>query len=499
MSSPPSSSSSSSKPLINLLRGWPSTSLLPASLLKRAADTALTTPSIAHPGLLYGPDPGHPSLRKSVAAWLTDFYRPQQPVRDDRICISGGASQNLGCLLQVFTDPIYTRAIWISSPAYMLAFRIFDDAGFHAKLRSVPEDDAGMDVDFLRREIEKTDDDDQEHRGDPSFKTQIVDAIGLRQMLKPKRPWSKFYRHVIYVVPNHSNPSSVSMSLERRQQLVRLARDFDCLVICDDVYDFLQWPAASAEGRGHPDPRRCSLPRIVDIDRFLDGGAEGPGRDGFGNVASNGSFSKICGPGLRTGWLEGTPKLAHGVSQAGTTRSGGAPSQLTSTYVSLLLEWGELQQHVYGTLQPALAARYRTMVSAIERHLVPVGVTFARPGREVAGGYFVWLSLPAPLTGVEVARIAREEQNLIVAEGQMFEVPGDSARINFPRDVRVCFAWEPEDMVEQGIQRLGQVIQEVQRRGQTVAEGGSIDGIQRETDEHGRKQNGDGQGGANYW
>ncbi|KAK7550080.1 pyridoxal phosphate-dependent transferase [Phyllosticta paracitricarpa] len=480
-----SSSSSSSKPLINLLRGWPSTSLLPASLLKRAADTALTTPSIAHPGLLYGPDPGHPNLRKSVAAWLTDFYQPRQPVRDDRICISGGASQNLACLLQVFTDPVYTRAIWISSPAYMLAFRIFEDAGFNGKLRSVPEDGAGMDVEFLRREIGKTADQEQ-NRGDRD----------LPPMLKPKRPWSKIYRHVIYVVPNHSNPSSVSMSLERRQQLVRLARDFDCLVICDDVYDFLQWPAASAPGSGHSDPRRCSLPRIVDIDRFLDGGAERPGSDGFGNVASNGSFSKICGPGLRTGWLEGTRKLAHGVSQAGTTRSGGAPSQLTSTYMSLLLEWGELQQHVYGTLQPALAARYRTMVSAIEKHLVPLGVTYGRPGGEFAGGYFVWLSMPAPLTGVEVARIAREEQKLIVAEGQMFEVPGDSTQIKFPRDVRVCFAWEPEDMLEQGIQRLGQVIQQVQRRGKMLS---SSDGIQRATDEEGQKETGDGQDGANYW
>ncbi|KAK8244776.1 pyridoxal phosphate-dependent transferase [Phyllosticta capitalensis] len=471
-------SSSTSKPLINLLRGWPSTSLLPASLVKRAADTALTTPSIAHPGLLYGPDSGHPNLRKSIAAWLTDFYHPQEPVRDDRICISGGASQSLGCLLQVFSDPIYTRAIWISSPAYMLAFRIFEDAGFHGKLRSVPEDDEGIDVEFLRREIQKT---EQEHRGDRDSPS----------MLKPKRPWSKIYRHVIYIVPNHSNPSSVSMSLERREHLVRLAREFDCLVVCDDVYDFLQWPASTESGDSGL--RQCTLPRVVDIDRVLEGGAEGPGRDGFGNVASNGSFSKICGPGLRTGWVQGTRKLAYGVSQAGTTRSGGAPSQLTSTYVSLLLEWGELQEHVYGTLQPALAARYRTMVSAIEKHLVPLGVTYAQPGKEVAGGYFVWLSLPEPLKGAEVARLGREQQNLIVAEGEMFEVPGDSKRIKFPRDVRVCFAWEAEDMLEQGIARLGQVILEAQRRGNMA------DGIQRETDENDRKKTTMVEGGANYW
>ena len=103
------------------------------------------------------------------------------------------------------------------------------------------------------------------------------------------------------------------MTLRRREELVRVAREFDALIITDDVYDFLQWHA-------NPDTKtlslnRAVLPRIVDVDAYLDGGAERDGADGFGNAASNASFSKICGPGLRTGWVEGTKKLAYGVSQ----------------------------------------------------------------------------------------------------------------------------------------------------------------------------------------
>lgn len=41
------------------------------------------------------------------------------------------------------------------APAYMLAFRIFEDSGFHEKLRAVPEDEEGIDIDFLRKEIKK--------------------------------------------------------------------------------------------------------------------------------------------------------------------------------------------------------------------------------------------------------------------------------------------------------------------------------------------------------
>lgn len=87
--------------------------------------------------------------------------------------------------------------------------------------------------------------------------------------------------------------------------MVRLAREFDALVVTDDVYDFLQW---RADGQSTLD--NAVLPRLVDVDRTLDGGAKG-----FGNTVSNGSFSKIAGPGLRTGWVEGTPRFSWGCSQ----------------------------------------------------------------------------------------------------------------------------------------------------------------------------------------
>lgn len=150
------------KKSINLLRGWPNASLLPASQLASAAQVALTTPSIYTPGLLYGPDPGYQPLREEISRWLADFYSPSLssslppvPANPENICITGGASQNLACILQVFSDPIYTKNVWIVAPCYFLACRIFEDSGFAGKLRAVPEDEGGIDLTYLEKCLEE--------------------------------------------------------------------------------------------------------------------------------------------------------------------------------------------------------------------------------------------------------------------------------------------------------------------------------------------------------
>lgn len=103
------------------------------------------------------------------------------------------------------------------------------------------------------------------------------------------------------------------MSLLRRQELTSLAREYDACIICDDVYDQLQWPANKDADQSSI--KHAQMPRLVDVDRIMAGGSGREGADGFGNVVSNGTFSKIAGPGCRTGWAEGTTKFAYGLSQ----------------------------------------------------------------------------------------------------------------------------------------------------------------------------------------
>jgi DNA-binding transcriptional MocR family regulator len=203
---------------IDLFKGWPNEKLLPPRLLNNAANHTLsrTDPDHVTEILEYGEDEGYRPLRNSIAEWLTRFYRPKESIGYERICITGGASQNLGNTLATFTDPIYTQHVWMVAPTYYLACRIIADASFDGRLRAVPEDEEGINLTALEEGLKNS----KPREG---------------ATIKQRKAWRKLYRHVIYCVPSFSNPSGRIMSLRRRQDLVRLARRYDALIVADDV------------------------------------------------------------------------------------------------------------------------------------------------------------------------------------------------------------------------------------------------------------------------
>ncbi len=245
------------------------------------------------------------------------------------------------------------------------------------------------------------------------------------------------------------------MTLSNRQALVRIARKYDALIITDDVYDALQFPTSLKTATSSL--TLALLPRLVDIDMTME---PIPGPYDFGNAVSNGSFSKIAGPGVRTGWAEASLKFTYGLSQCGSSRSGGAPSQLTATIMSEQLRSGDLESHIEHVLKPAYKKRYEVMMDAIQTALVPLGVKVGEASygtEQVFGGYFIWLELPPGANADEIAARAKQQENLIVAPGRLFEVSTDSS-VKFENSIRLCFAWEAEEDMKEGIVRLGRVV-----------------------------------------
>lgn len=279
---------------INLQGGWPSTRLHPAKDMAEAAAKVFASADIQQQ-LRYGAGQGEVHLRTNIADWLTDEYRPQAgTISPERILVTNGASNGLATILQKFTDPGYTRTIWMVEPTYHLACPIFRDSGFADRIRAVPEGQKGVDLKCLKEALEDSDRKATFFGETPSKKT-------------PENGYAKIYRHVLYMVPTFSNPSGRTMRLEDRAELVRLARDFDVLLVTDDVYDVLRW--CPEEGCICQGAHLISPPRLVDVDRCL------PGQAPFGNAISNGSFSKIIAPGVRVGWMEGTPDFVRVLSR----------------------------------------------------------------------------------------------------------------------------------------------------------------------------------------
>jgi DNA-binding transcriptional MocR family regulator len=135
---------------INFLWGKPAPSLLPIKQLAQAShQLLLNNAAAAVKNLEYGDALGLPELRKQIASLLNLFYQKSR-VDSTNICITAGASFALPTILNVLTDSAITKCIWVVSPCFYMACRMFEDVGFAGKIKAVPErGDGSVDVEAL--------------------------------------------------------------------------------------------------------------------------------------------------------------------------------------------------------------------------------------------------------------------------------------------------------------------------------------------------------------
>ena len=217
--------------------------------------------------------------------------------------------------LTLFTSPGtgYTRGAFLVSPVYFLAPRIFEDAGFADKMVAIRSDRTSIDFEALLLHLRR-------------LRDQTPPGVGTAGTTDSTNRKRRIYRYAMYAVPTYSNPTGESWDLATRQRLVALAREWDMLVITDDVYDFL--------GNTDQDARAPLLPRLVTLDAAAlaaaaagaDGDADANADRFSGNTLSNCSFSKLLGPGLRVGWLESASGVLAGqLGASGAPHSVGCP------------------------------------------------------------------------------------------------------------------------------------------------------------------------------
>ena len=338
--------------------------------------------------LQYSTTEGYRPLREMIARHTTRYGVTVTP---DHILITSGSQQALDLIGKVFINQ--GDHILVERPTYLAALQAWNT--YQAQYTNVEIDDDGMLPDSLEAAL----------RGGPKF---------------------------IYALPNFQNPTGVTLSLERRRALVRLADHYGVPIIEDDPYGQLRY-----EGE--------HLPSIVSLDAEY---RRNGGSPYIGNVMYMSTFSKTLAPGLRLGWITGPVSVIERLVQAkqGTDLHTSTFDQMVAYEVA---RGGFLDEHVK-VIRRVYRERRDAMIAAMTEFFPP-GVTWTRP----KGGLFLWVRFPEWLDAVDVLRESIKEGVAFLAGAPFFpdRSNANTARFNFSNA-------DPEH-IRDGVRRIGMVLRKM--------------------------------------
>jgi len=361
--------------VITFSGGFPAPETFPVDVLHQLTSELLA--SDAAMALQYSPTEGLPAARAAIAGLVEQ--RQGGTVDPEDVLVTSGGIEALQLLARTFLDP--GDRVLVETPTYLGAIMAF--AGYEAVVDGVAVDDDGIRVDELE------------------------DA--LRRGPRPK---------LLYVIPDHQNPSGLSLSADRRAALVEVCRRHGVLVVEDVAYRDLGFD-------GTAPPSLWSLGPDV--------------------VVQIGTFSKIFVPGVRLGWAVGPASVVDAMTAAkqNSDQCAGALGQMLMTS---FVTQGHLDRNLV-VARALYESRATTMLAALAEHL-PDGYSWTRP----RGGFFVWLTGP---DDVDARSLVAPAARLGVAyvPGTPFH-PGGGGHNTF----RLAFSRATEDDITEGVRRLGTLL-----------------------------------------
>ncbi|MGB9757739.1 MAG: PLP-dependent aminotransferase family protein [Candidatus Bipolaricaulaceae bacterium] len=367
--------------VISFAGGLPDPATFPLDFLARVAEEEILHNAVK--SLQYTTTEGKRPLREALARWLGE---EGIHTTMDRIVITNGSQQGLDLLGRAFLDE--GDAVFVSLPTYLGALQAFQ--AYRPTIIGIPLEEDGMDLSRLRRAI-------QEAR---------------RSGHEPK---------LIYVVPDFQNPTGITWSREKREELLRIAEKEDLLIVEDIPYRWLRY-------KGEP------IPTIASLDRG-------------GRVIVLLTFSKILAAGLRVGALVGPEEV---VNMVVTLKQGAdlcGPSLTQRLVVRFLTEY-DVRAHIARLCQH-YKVKLEAMLEALSRYM-PKEAEWTKP----EGGLFLWVKLPE---GVDTTKMLERAlaHKVAYVPGQPFFADGSGQNT-----MRLSFALATLEEIEEGIRRLGAVVKE---------------------------------------
>ena len=331
---------------------------------------------------------GHEGLRCLMAK--REFDREGVRIDPERIALTNGSMQAVTLVAEALCKG---RDDVVVMEEYCYSGTISAYRGLGIDMIGIPLDGRGMRTDALQAALER-----------------------LRDEGRPPR--------FLYVLATYQNPTGSVMPLERRIELLRIARAYRCIVVEDNCYGDVHY-----EGE--------KVPALYALD------------DGPRQVYLC-SLSKIFAPGVRLGYLTASsPELFDRIVER---RHDAGPNTLAAAVTAEYL--GErLWEHVE-MANRALREKRDAMLEALEAELGNT-CSWSRP----PGGLFIWVRLP---DGSDVDRIEAlaAEREVSFSQGTLFHVEGGGGPF-----IRLAFGFARVPDIHEGIARLARSIEAAERKG----------------------------------
>lgn len=340
-----------------------------------------------HETLQYGPTLGLPEMREWIARHVTE--NGARDIDADNVLVVNGAKNGLGLIGRLLLDEGDT--VVVTAPTYFTCIPIFKTFGVN--FLEVSQDEEGIVVSELEGLLAKI-----AHEG-------------------------KALPKLIYNVPDYHNPSGITMSLRRREALVRTAEKYGIYVVEDSPYRKVRF-----EGE--------QLPIVKAF-------------DGNGTVLVLGTVSKLVAPGMRVGWIVASKDLIARLAQL---KSDLGTSPLAQRIVlEFVASENRLEDHTRN-VQATYKKHRDAMVAALRRELPEIRFTVPR------GGYYIWATLPRGIDAEKLALRAFQEKVGIIPGAKFFAGKGPKGEGAPTNHIRLCYSHAEPEEIEEGIRRLARAV-----------------------------------------
>lgn len=188
---------------IPLFAGHPSPDLLPIAAMQDILNQAFERSDVTRM-FNYGNEQGDLDLIDFLVE--RSNRKENLSLTSSNVMIIGGSTGGVTMITDLLTQPDNT--ILVDSPSYRDALHIFRDAKLD--MRAIPIDAGGIIIDGMAKTLEQ---------------------------LKSENRLPKFY----YVVPTFQNPTGITMSQSRREAVISLSKQYDFLIVEDDVYSEIRF------------------------------------------------------------------------------------------------------------------------------------------------------------------------------------------------------------------------------------------------------------------